>query len=209
MTETERARKAHALLVKTYPEIKPFLNYRSPFELLVAVILSAQTTDAAVNTVTPELFRRFPDAHTLAEAPQEDVEEIIHSLGFYRVKALHIRQAARKILDSFGGTVPAAMDDLVTLPGVGRKTAGVILYQIYGKPALIVDTHFSRVVWRLGFTANREPGQVEKILAALLPEKIWSSFSMRVNRHGRAVCMARKPACEACVLRKLCPAHSE
>ncbi|MDR1626547.1 MAG: endonuclease III [Spirochaetia bacterium] len=200
-----RARKIHAVLLKAYPEIKPFLDYRSPFELLVAVILSAQTSDRAVNALGPELFRRFPDAAALAAAPQEEVEALIHSLGFYRVKARHLRQAARKLLDEYGGEVPAAMEELVGLPGVGRKTAGVILCQIYGKPAIIVDTHFSRVAGRLGLTEDRDPARTEKRIAALLPQGMWSSFSMRINRHGRAVCSARRPACESCCLRKLCP----
>ncbi|MDR1933172.1 MAG: endonuclease III [Spirochaetales bacterium] len=202
--ETLRAKKIHGVLLKSYPEIKPLLNFRSPFELLVAVILSAQTSDPAVNAVTPALFRRFPGAEALAAAPQEEVEALVHSLGFYRVKALHIRQTARKLLDDYAGEVPDTMEELVKLPGAGRKTAGLILYQIYGKPAIIVDTHFSRVVLRLGFTENRDPAQTEKTMAAVLPQDIRSSFSMRINRHGRAVCAARKPACESCCLKSLC-----
>jgi endonuclease-3 len=204
--EAARAKKVHSILVKAYPEIRPFLNYHSPFELLIAVILSAQTSDAAVNAVTPELFRRFSTPAALAAAAQEDVEALIHRLGFYRVKARYLRGTARKLLDEYGAEVPGAMDELAGLPGVGRKTAGVILYQIYGKPAIIVDTHFSRVAARLGFTKDRSPARSEKRMAALLPEKLWSSFSMRINRHGRSVCTARRPACEGCCLRKLCPA---
>jgi endonuclease-3 len=203
-TGAARAKQIHAVLLKTYPEIKPFLNYRSPFELLIAVILSAQTTDAGVNAVTPELFRRYPDAASLAAAAQEDVETLIRSLGFYRLKARHIRAASQKLVAEYGGEVPDNMEALVSLPGVGRKTAGVILYQIYGKPAIIVDTHFSRVALRLGLTEDRDPERTEKCAAALLPRKLWSSFSMRVNRHGRAACTARKPLCETCCLRKLC-----
>jgi endonuclease-3 len=204
-TVAARAKKIHAVLLKNYPEIKPFLNYRSPFELLTAVILSAQTTDAGVNAVTPRLFSRYPDAASLAAAAQREVEALIHRLGFYRLKAQHIRLAARKLADEYGGEVPDTMEALVSLPGVGRKTAGVILHQIFAKPAIIVDTHFSRVALRLGLTDTREAGQTEKQIAALLPEKLWSSFSMRINRHGRAVCAARKPLCNTCCLRKLCP----
>jgi endonuclease-3 len=202
--EVERARLVHDILVSVYPVMLPFLRYTTPFELLTAVILSARTTDAAVNAATPALFKAFPDAAALAAASQEDVEALVHSLGYYRVKARSIRMAARKLVDAYKGKVPDTMEELLLLPGVGRKTAHVVLCQIYGKPAIIVDTHFSRVAQRLGFTETRDPVQVEKIMASLLPEDIRSSFSMRLNRHGRAVCTARSPGCASCPLKDLC-----
>jgi endonuclease-3 len=205
MDKARKARAAHTALAAAYPELRGFLHFTTPFELLTAVILSAQTSDKAVNAVTPELFRRFPGAAALAAAPQEEVEAIIHRLGFYRLKARHIRLAAQKLVDEYGAEVPDKMGDLVKLPGVGRKTAGVILHQIYAKPAIIVDTHFSRVALRLGLTEDRDPARTEKRIAALLPEELWSAFSMRINRHGRTVCTARKPLCESCCLRGLCP----
>ena len=204
-SEAARARAIHDILAREFPDIRPLLVFSNPYQLLIAVILSAQTTDAAVNRATPELFRRYPASGDLAASSGEDVEALVRPLGFYRVKARNIRLAAETLLREFGGRVPDAMEDLIRIPGVGRKSANVILFHIYGKPAVIVDTHFGRVVRRLGLTAAADPDRVERDLATLLPEDIRSSFSMRINLHGRRTCTARKPRCPACSVEKLCP----
>jgi endonuclease III len=191
-------------LTLLYPDAAPFLTFRNPFELLIAVILSAQTTDAQVTRVTPELFRLYPRAAALAGADQSDVERIIRPTGYYRQKARAIRAAAWMLGDEFGGKVPATMDELLLLPGVGRKTANVVLSQIYGAPAIIVDTHFSRVTRRLGLTTRSDPAGIEADLRALVPSEMQSEFSMRINYHGRRCCTARKPACERCPLKSIC-----
>lgn len=204
-TDTERAAAIHEILSREIPDLRPFLKFSSAYELLTAVILSARTTDAGVNRVTPELFHRFPDPPSLAAAPQETVESLVRPLGFFRSKARNIRLAAAKIVADHGGRVPDTMDGLTGLPGVGRKSAGVVLFHIYGKPAVIVDTHFARVVRRLGFTSAADPHRVEMEMTALLPPEIRSSFSMRINKHGRVCCTARKPSCGRCPIAELCP----
>lgn len=198
------------LLVKEYPHRKPLLNYAAPYELLIAVILSAQTTDAGVNRVTPELFRRFPHPPDLAAASPADVEEIIRPTGFFRMKAVHIMKTAAALADLPGGKtrdvpLPDTMAGLTALPGVGRKTANVILYHIFHEPAIIVDTHFKRVSRRLGFTRFSEPEKIERQLSAAVPKEIQSDFSMTLNLHGRRYCRARRPSCPDCPLRELCP----
>lgn len=195
------------LLEIEYPETPSLLDYEEPFGLLIGVILSAQTTDAAVNATLPSLWARYPNATALAAADQRDVEEIIHSLGFFRSKAKNIIGAARAVVERFGGAVPRAMDDLVTIPGVGRKSAGVILHHIYDEPAIIVDTHFGRVARRVGLVDEevRDPVKVERMVADRLPRARWSSASMRLNYHGRRYCYARKPACAVCPLTDACP----
>jgi endonuclease-3 len=188
-----------------YPETPSLLNFSSPFELLVGVILSAQTTDEAVNETLPRLFGRYPDALSLAGAQSADVEEIIHSLGFFRQKTKSIIGTSRALVNRFDGAVPSTMEDLITLPGVGRKSAGVILLHVFDRPAIIVDTHFGRVTRRLGFTAAKDPARVERDVAGRLPEELWNAASMRLNYHGRRFCFARKPACDTCPVRDLCP----
>ncbi len=204
MSQRDRALAVHEILTREFPLIPSLLNYRNPFELVVAVILSAQTTDAAVNRTTPELFRRFPEPGALASAPPEELESLVRPLGFFRIKARNIRLASEVLVREFAGRVPEEMEDLLRIPGVGRKSANVLLFHIHGKPAVIVDTHFGRVVRRLGLTAARDPGMVETELAAMLPEEVRSSFSMRINLHGRKTCVARKPACYRCSVEKLC-----
>ena len=205
MDNADRARIITEILNREYPDRKPLLHYRNPFELLIAVILSAQTTDAGVNKVTPVLFGRYPTPQLLAEAFQREVEEIIHPTGFFRVKAANIIRAAKALTDMHNGQVPGTMEELTALPGVGRKTANVILYHIFDQPAIIVDTHFKRVSNRLGFTAKKDPEQIEKQLLKEIPREIQSDFSMTINLHGRKYCHPRKPECNECPIQDYCP----
>jgi endonuclease-3 len=198
-------RRIHVILAREYPDIRTLLLHKNAFELLIAVILSAQTTDNGVNRVTPELFRRFPTPERLALAPLEELEDLVHPLGYFRAKSRSVKAAAAKLTAGHGGKVPDTMEALLELPGVGRKTANVILSQVFRRPAIIVDTHFGRVARRLGLTAETDPGRVERALIKIVPEDIRSAFSMRVNLHGRRVCASRRPACFRCVLRDLCP----
>ncbi len=192
-------------IIRHFPDTAPFLESENPFQLLVAVILSAQCTDAKVNEVTRILFRAFPTPSRLAAAPLADVEKIVYPTGFYREKAAHIVETARLILEKHGGEVPLDMEALTALPGVGRKTANVIRGQVGGLPAIIVDTHFKRVTRRLGLTEREEPTAIEKELEALVPSTLQFSFSMAANRLGRAFCSARNPRCGDCPVQKLCP----
>lgn len=192
-------------LEREYGDAPSLLEYRSPFELLIAVILSAQTTDDAVNATLPALFSQFPDARSLAEASPAEVETIIHSLGFYRQKTRSIIGSAQALVTDHDGSVPSSMDALVQLPGVGRKSAGVVLLHIYDIPAIIVDTHFGRVVRRLGFSSEKDPVKLERDVAAILPREYWNHASMRLNYHGRRYCFARKPDCGGCPIAHLCP----
>lgn len=208
MTEVRLAARAKAVLdqlEKTYPSDRPLLVYHSPYQLLIAVVLSAQTTDAQVNRITPELFTRFPDPCALAAGDPSEIEAIIHPTGFFRAKARNIRAAARALCDRFGGMVPDAMDDLLSLAGVGRKSANVIRGALFGHPAIIVDTHFARVNRRLGLTNQTDPARIEREIAELLPPHRHYSYSMRANYHGRDCCFARSPTCTNCPLRDLCP----
>lgn len=193
-------------LTMEYPETPSMIRYRSPFELLIGVILSAQTTDEQVNAILPSLFRRYPNAEALAAASPADVETLIHSVGFFRQKSKSIIAAARAVVEEFGGTVPGTMEELVRLRGVGRKSAGVILLHVYDRPAIIVDTHFGRVVRRLGFSNAKDPTKLERDVASLLPDAYWNSASMRLNYHGRRYCFSRKPDCDGCPISDLCPA---
>jgi endonuclease III len=195
-------------LSRHYPERKSFLDYENPFQLLVAVVLSAQCTDACVNEVTPALFSAYPDPTALSTASPTDLETLVFRTGFYRTKARHIREAAAIIVERFGGKVPGTMEELTSLPGVGRKSAGVILTRCYGGEAIIVDTHFARVAWRLGLTAKEKnglaPARVERDVAALLPKGRWTECSDLLNRHGRETCFARKPRCFSCPISAEC-----
>ena len=192
-------------IIRLHPDTAPFLESESPFQLLVAVILSAQCTDAKVNEVTKVLFRAFPDPEALSRSLLQDVEKIVYPTGFYRDKASRIIETARKILTDHHGDVPLGMDELTALPGVGRKTANVIRGQIGCLPAIIVDTHFKRVVKRLGLTESDDPETVERDLLAQIPPALQFAFSMAANRHGRVFCTARKPRCGDCPVQKLCP----
>jgi endonuclease-3 len=192
-------------LGRLYPDAHCALHHANPLQLLVATILSAQCTDARVNLVTPALFARYPDAHAFAAADPRELEKLIQSTGFFRNKARNIRACCRQLVEQHGGAVPATMEELVPLPGVGRKTANVILGTAFGTPGITVDTHVGRLSRRLGLTGETDPVKVERDLARLLPRKEWTMFSHRLIFHGRQVCHARKPACAGCGLAALCP----
>ncbi len=207
LSAKELAEGLYSILVPLWPDARPLLHYGSDFELLVSVILSAQCTDEQVNRVTPALFRRWPDAAAMAGATQKQMEDMIHSVGFFRTKAQHLREMSRILVDDFGGRVPLCMDKLLELPGVGRKTANLVYSACSGGPGIIVDTHVARVCRRTGLCENDDPGLCEKRIAAALPEAEWTAFSHAVNRHGKFVCRARNPACTAggeCPVFKLC-----
>jgi endonuclease III len=192
-------------LKSLYPDAKCSLDYETPVQLLVATILSAQCTDERVNQVTPALFARFPDAAAIAAAPLEVIEQLVHSTGFYRNKARNIQAACHKIVTEFEGKVPSTMEQLLTLPGVARKTSNVVLAHAYGINAgVTVDTHVKRLSYRLGITKQTDPVKVEQDLMKLLPQADWENWSIRLIYHGRAVCMARSPACDRCELADLC-----
>ena len=206
MTKKERAAKAVELLKLEYPDAICSLNYSDPFQLLVATRLSAQCTDARVNLVTPALFGEFPTAETMANAELSRVEEHIKSCGLYKTKAKDLIGIGKGICENFGGKVPATIEELTTLPGVGRKTANLVIGDVYKQPAVVTDTHFIRLVNRIGLTAATEPFKVEKELRAILPPAESNDFCHRTVLHGRAVCTARKAYCEKCVL-QICLAH--
>jgi endonuclease III len=193
-----------------YPDATCSLNYETPFQLLVATILSAQCTDERVNKVTPPLFARFPDAQSMAEADPQEIEDLVKSTGFFRNKAKNIQAAAQKIIREFEGVVPNTMEQLITLPGAARKTANVVLAHAYGINAgVTVDTHVKRLSNRLGFTAHDDPGKIEKDLMKILPQPDWENWSIRLIYHGRATCDARKPDCASCFLADLCPSAAQ
>lgn len=199
------AREAAALLDETYPDARCALDFTSAFELLVATVLSAQTTDERVNQVTPELFRRYPTPLALAEASLSDLEELVRPLGMFRRRAVALQGLGSGLLDRFGGEVPGSRGDLITLPGVGRKTANVVLGNWFGQDEITVDTHVGRVTRRLGWTESKDPVKVEKDLWALLPEAPWTMLCHQLIYHGRRVCHSRVPDCGSCVLAQLCP----
>lgn len=203
-----RAKRIADLLTGTFPDAVCELDHGNPFELLTATILSAQTTDARVNLVTPRLFAAYPDATALAAANPDDVSEIIRSTGFYQAKTRNLLEMASRLVADFGGHVPTDRDDLVTLAGVGRKTANVVRSVAFDLPGLPVDTHVLRVSKRLGLTESDDPVKVEHQLGALLPPAEWGRFSLRVILHGRRVCDARRPACDRCVLENVCPSST-
>ncbi len=204
---TEEKRNARVILnrlKKRYREIATALAYDEPWQLLVSTVLSAQTTDATVNAVAPSLFSAYRTPQALAQASLEDVEQIIFSTGFYRQKAKSIVALAAGLVEHHGGEVPADLDELVTLPGVGRKTASVVLAEVWGIPAIAVDTHVKRVANRLGLVRSSDPTKIEFELKALYPEREWAGISMRLIQFGRDVCTAKKPNCPACPLADRC-----
>lgn len=202
---TRRARRMARELALIHPDAHCELDFTTPLELLVATVLSAQTTDRTVNTVTPTLFARYRTAADYAGAEREELETILKPTGFFRAKANSVLGLGRALVEQFDGEVPARLEDLVTLPGVGRKTANVVLGNAFGVPGLTVDTHFGRLVRRFGWTAEEDPVKVESQIAGLIPKKEWTDFSHRVIFHGRRVCHAKKPACGACGLARSCP----
>ena len=202
------ARSRAALTVRRLREIYPAvteLDHRNAFEMTIATILSAQTTDRSVNAVTPALFERYPDAAALAGAEPGEVERMIVPTGFFRTKARTIIACARALVERFGGEVPGRMEDLVTLPGIGRKTANVILGVAFGVPGFAVDTHVIRLTNRLGLASTKDPAKIEALVTRMVPAEEWTGLSLRLILHGRRICVARRPLCEQCVLNDFCP----
>jgi len=204
-----RARRINRELAMVYPDAHCELDFTSPFELLVATVLSAQTTDVRVNLVTPTLFAKYPTARDLAAADRENVETIIQSTGFFRAKTQAIMGLSRAIVERFDGEVPERLKDLVTLPGVGRKTANVVLGNAFGVPGLTVDTHFARLARRFRWTTKTDAEKIESDVAALIPKSEWTILSHRLIWHGRRCCHSRRPACGACALARLCPSYGQ
>jgi endonuclease III len=210
LPKKQRALEILARLKRLYPDAVCSLDYETPVQLLVATILSAQCTDERVNKVTPELFRRYPDAAAMAIADPEEIVALVRSTGFYRNKAKNIQAACRMIMTDFGGEVPRTMVEMIRLPGAARKTANVVLAHAYGINAgVTVDTHVKRLCGRLGLTKHTDPIQVERDLIKLLPQPDWENWSIRLIYHGRAVCDARKPACDRCELSDLCASYKD
>ncbi len=204
-----RARRMERILAETYPDARCELDFTTPLELLVATILSAQCTDRRVNLVTPTVFARYPDAAAYAAADRDELEDLIRSTGFFRNKATSILGLGQALCDRYDGQVPGRLKDLVTLPGVGRKTANVVLGNAFDVPGITVDTHFGRLVRRFGWTDETDPDKVEAAIGALFPRRDWTMLSHHVIWHGRRRCHAKKPACGACPLSRLCPAYGE
>ncbi len=200
-----RARRVNRALAERYPDARCELDHTSPLELLVATVLSAQTTDVRVNLVTPALFARYGDASAYAAADREELEALIRSTGFFRAKAQSLIGIGQALVERFAGQVPARLDDLVRLPGVGRKTANVVLGDAFGVPGITVDTHVGRLARRLGWTTETDPVRVERDIAALILRPEWTLLSHRLIFHGRRTCYARRPACDACPVTRDCP----
>ncbi|MBD3369738.1 endonuclease III [Candidatus Fermentibacteria bacterium] len=206
MTRKQRFENLFGMLPVLYPDARCLLDYDgSPFRLLISTILAAQTTDRKVNEVTPKLWSRYGSPAELADAPSDELERIVHPLGFFRNKARAVARAAERVAVDFGGRVPPSMSGLLSIPGVGRKTANVVLGEAFGKPALIVDTHVRRLSLRLDLTRKKNPDLVERDLAEHVPPARRTSFSHQLGFHGRQVCHARKPACASCVFDDFCP----
>ena len=205
-SETRKeARAVYRILTKTYPHIRCELDFTSPLELLIATVLSAQCTDKRVNTITPALFKKYKTAKAYAGADIHQLEELVFQTGFYRAKARHIKGIGIKLLEDFNGEVPSTLEELITLPGVGRKTANVVLGHAFDIPGITVDTHFGRLSRRFGWTKEMDPVKVERIVGELIPQKEWTNLSQRMIWHGRRICHSRKPACGACPVAKICP----
>lgn len=204
-----RARRINRELAETYPYAVAELDFRNAFELLVATVLSAQTTDVRVNMTTPALFARYPDAKALAEADEAELQEMIRPTGFFRAKAKSLLALSNRMVDEYDGAVPSRLEDLVTLAGVGRKTANVVLGNAFGIPGITVDTHFMRLSQRFGWTASKDPVQIEKDVGELFDSSDWTMLSHRVVFHGRRVCHARKPACGVCPVAQWCPSYGD
>jgi endonuclease-3 len=200
-----RARAIYRILTKTYPNVNCELNFKTAFQLLVATVLSAQCTDKRVNQTTPALFKKYPNPKKMAQADIKDIQRLVKSTGFYRAKAKNIKTLSSKIITEFGGKVPSNLESLITLPGVGRKTANVVLGHAFDIPGITVDTHFGRLSRRFGWSKSKDPVKVEFEVSDLIPRKEWTNLSQRLIWHGRRVCHSRKPACGACQIAKYCP----
>lgn len=201
----KEAQAIYRILSKRYPEVKCELDFENPLQLLVAVVLSAQCTDKRVNQITPALFKKYKTPKAYAKAPLPEIEEYIYSAGFYHAKARHIKGLAIKLVEEFDSEVPSTLEELITLPGVGRKTANVVLGHAFDIPGITVDTHFGRLSRRFGWTTSQDPVKVEFEVGELIPQKEWTNLSQRMIWHGRRICHSRKPACGACPLAKRCP----
>jgi endonuclease-3 len=204
-----QARRINRELAEVYPYAHPELDFENPFELLIATVLSAQTTDLRVNQTTPALFALYPTPEAMAAAEPAALEEILRPTGFFRSKSRAVLGLSAALRDDFGGEVPGRLEDLVKLPGVGRKTANVVLGNAFGVPGITVDTHFGRLSRRFGWTTSEDPEKVEQDVAGLFPKSEWTMLSHRVVFHGRRICHARKPACGACPIAHLCPSYGE
>jgi len=202
-----RAKVIYRQLSKNYPNVRCELDYKNAFELLVATVLSAQCTDKRVNQTTPALFKKYSNPQKMAKADLRDIQKLVKSTGFFRAKAKNIKGLSNIIVEQFDGNVPSKLEDLITLPGVGRKTANVVLGHAFGIPGITVDTHFGRLSRRFGWSKQNNPVKVEFEVGDLIPEKEWTNLSQRMIWHGRRVCHSRKPACGACALAKLCPSY--
>ncbi|HQR27157.1 MAG TPA: endonuclease III [Nocardioides sp.] len=204
-----RARRINRVLAQTYPDARCELDFADPFQLLVVTVLSAQTTDRRVNAASPALFTAYPTAEAMAAAPREHLEQLIGPLGFFRAKTDAVLKLSQALVERYDGQVPPRMADLVTLPGVGRKTANVVLGNAFGIPGITVDTHFGRLVRRFGWTVETDPVKVEHEIGALFPRRDWTMLSHHVIWHGRRICHAKRPACGACPVARWCPAYGE
>ncbi len=200
-----QARAMYRILTKTYPDIRCELDFQNPLQLIIATVLSAQCTDKRVNTITPALFKKYQSVKAFAKADLQDIEKLVFQTGFYRAKARHIKGLATKILSDFEGEVPNTLEKLITLPGVGRKTANVVLGHAFDTPGITVDTHFGRLSRRFGWTSEKDPVKVEHIVGQLIAQAEWTNLSQRMIWHGRRICHSRKPACGVCPLAKICP----
>ena len=208
-TLVRRARKIDRVLAETYPDARCELDFDDPFQLLVVTVLSAQTTDRRVNAVRPALFAAYPTPAAMAAAPRDDLERIVGPLGFFRAKTESLLKLSAALVERYDGQVPPRLDDLVTLPGVGRKTANVVLGNAFGVPGITVDTHFGRLARRFGWTEETDPVKVEHAIGALFPKRDWTMLSHHLIWHGRRRCHARNPACGACPVARWCPAYGE
>jgi endonuclease III len=204
-----RARKINRVLAETYPDAHIELDFDNAFELLVVTVLSAQTTDRRVNAVRPTLFAAYPDATAMAAADRAELEQIIQPTGFFRAKTESLLKLSQALVERYDGQVPATLEDLVTLPGVGRKTANVVLGNGFGIPGITVDTHVGRLSRRFGWTEEQDPVRIEHEIGALFPKRDWTALCQRVIWHGRRVCHARRPACGACTVARWCPSYGE
>jgi endonuclease-3 len=204
-----RARKINRVLAETYPEARSELDFHNAFELLVVTVLSAQTTDRRVNSISPTLFAAYPDARAMAGADREKIEQIIQPTGFFRAKTESLLKLSQALVERYDGEVPGRLEDLVTLPGVGRKTANVVLGNAFGVPGITVDTHFGRLARRFGWTTETDPVKAEQEVGALFPKSDWTLLSHHLIWHGRRVCHARNPACGACPVARWCPSYGE
>ena len=204
-----RADKIRKILKALYTDVKTQLHYSNPFKLLVATILSAQCTDKQVNSVTPNLFKELKTPDDFANAPIKAIEELIRSTGFFHNKAKNIKNCSKALIENYNAKVPETLDEMIKLPGVGRKTANVVLGAAFGIPGIVVDTHVARISRRLGLTGNKDPVKIEFDLMEIIPKEEWSDFSLHLVYFGRAICKARKPNCPSCPLNNLCDYHEK